>query len=71
MDYLHKHGTSPRCCATGCGDKIKHLKPGDLCFEITWSDGSVSHLERGCVEWFVSGHPDYGFGHGVVPGLEV
>lgn len=66
--HWEKHRRAPGCCAPGCGDKIK---PGcdETCFEITWSDSSVSHLEEGCVEWFIDGHPDYGHGYGTVPGL--
>jgi hypothetical protein len=66
--HWESHGRAPCCCAPGCGDKIK---PGcdEKCFEVTWSDGDVTYLEEGCVEWFVNGHPDYRGGHGDVPGL--
>jgi hypothetical protein len=38
-----------RCCATGCGDKIKPL------------DKDVAYLEDlSCAYWFENGHPDYG-----------
>jgi hypothetical protein len=55
-----------RCCAPGCGDKIKD---GPLMWRITWDDGDVSYLEDGCVDWFVNGHPDYGGKFGPVMGL--
>lgn len=45
-----------RCCATGCGDKIKDPE----CLRVEFVDASVAFLERGCVAWFVNGHPDYG-----------
>jgi hypothetical protein len=59
-----------RCCAPGCGDKIKP-DPGDSMTEVTWSDGTTSYIERGCERWFVVGHPDYGGGHGPVSGLDL
>ena len=47
-----------RCCAPGCGDKIK---PDDTMLELTAPDGSVrGYLEHSCVDWFVLGHPDHG-----------
>lgn len=55
-----------RCCATGCGDKIKPLHSGDTCLKITWMDGTESMLEMGCIDWFVNGHPDYGYGYGKI-----
>jgi hypothetical protein len=42
---------------------------GGTMWEITWEDGAISHLEEGCVDWFVLGHPDYGFPFGWCPGL--
>jgi hypothetical protein len=56
-----------RCCAPGCGDKIKD----DEMFRIELSDGSTRFLEAGCVPWFVDGHPDVpgGGGFGPVEGL--
>ena len=45
-----------RCCAAGCGDKIKDPE----CWRVKFTDGSAAFLERGCVAWFVTGHPDYG-----------
>ena len=56
----------PRCCATGCGDKIKPISSGDTCLEVTWLGGDVTYLEFGCIEWFVHGHPDYGYGYGKI-----
>jgi hypothetical protein len=51
---------SIRCCATGCGDKIKDPD----CWRVEFADGSALFLERGCVGWFVNGHPDYGHPYG-------
>lgn len=59
-----------RCCAPGCGDKIKPDDPTDTMYEVTWSDGALSYLESNpCARWFTEGHPDYGAGHGPVRGL--
>ena len=54
-----------RCCATGCGDKIKPMgsipdDPDDIMIEVTDPDGKVAYLEDCCVDYFVHGHPDYG-----------
>lgn len=58
-----------RCCAPGCGDKIKPAE-GDTMFEVTWSDGSLTYIEDAiCASWFQNGHPDVGGGRGRVPGL--
>lgn len=54
-----------RCCAPGCGDKIKPCEPDDWMYEVTWDDGSVSHVEENCAGWVKDGHPDYGCGWGV------
>ena len=56
----------PRCCTTGCGDKIKPLESGATCLKITWETGNVSYVEWGCLDWFVNGHPDYGHGYGQI-----
>lgn len=53
-----------RCCAPGCGDKIKPLSDEDWCWRVKFSDGTTRWLEPGCVEWLVNGHPDYGGGVG-------
>ena len=45
-----------RCCAPGCGDKIKDGRM----LKLTDGTGEVLYLEEGCVDWFVHGHPDYG-----------
>jgi hypothetical protein len=60
-----------RCCATGCGDKIKGDTDVDLMYEVTFDDGSISYVEKNgsCEEWFVAGHPDYGHPYGWCPGL--
>lgn len=47
----------PRCCAPGCGDKIKD---DDVLKVIGFVDGRPRYLEECCVENFVHGHPDYG-----------
>lgn len=49
-----------RCCAPGCGDKIKIGNRNNEMVEITDSDGQVLYLEENCIEWFENGHPDYG-----------
>jgi hypothetical protein len=54
-----------RCGAPGCGEKIQD----DDTYEIVWSDGFISHVEGGCIDVFVNGHPDYGCAWGPVEGL--
>ena len=49
-----------RCCATGCGDKIKG-PCNDYLIEVTFPDGTIKYLEECCVENFEHGHPDYGY----------
>ena len=52
-----------RCCATGCGDKIKD----DRMIEVkSATTGEIFYLEEGCIEWFEDGHPDYGFPRGLL-----
>lgn len=57
-----------RCCAPGCGDKIKPMGDPELdwMWRVRFDDGSVAFVEQGlCEDWFENGHPDYGGGHGV------
>ncbi len=50
-----------RCCATGCGDKIKGFDASDTCVEATdIATGEVLYIEDGCIENFEKGHEDYG-----------
>jgi len=65
-EVFNKSGPTARCCAPGCGDKIKPLNSSDSCYEIMWLDGDVTYLESGCLDWFVNGHPDYGNGFGKI-----
>ena len=54
-----------RCCAPGCGDKIKHNVKGEQMIEVTDTEtGKVYYLEEGCIDWFENGHPDYGCARG-------
>ena len=47
-----------RCCAPGCGDKIKgDGDVDDTMLRVHWDDGSVSHLEEQCLTWFEDGQP--------------
>ena len=68
-DAQEAKGEQLRCCAVGCGDKIKQNASDPVLYEIVWSDGSISYLEDDCLEWFVNGHPDYGGARGPVDGL--
>ena len=65
-EVFNKSGPTARCCAPGCGDKIKPLNSSDSCYEIMWLDGDVTYLESGCLDWFVNGHPDYSNGFGKI-----
>lgn len=55
-------GKTPRCCAPGCGDKIKD----DTCIELVFVDGTKRYLEQDCLDWYVNGHPDVGGGVGLL-----
>lgn len=50
-----------RCCAPGCGDKIKSPK---WMIEVYgyYSPEEHGYLEESCREWFENGHPDHGGG---------
>ena len=64
-------GTEPtkRCCAPGCGDKIKPSSDDETILRLTWSNDDVTYLEEGCVAVFENGHPDYQCGHGPLPAI--
>lgn len=64
-------GTEPtkRCCAPGCGDKIKTSSDDETMLRLTWSNDDVTYLEEGCVEWFEDGYTDYRGGHGPLPAI--
>lgn len=69
-DAATAKGEQLRCCAPGCGDRIKEWGADQQVYRIVWSDASISYLEDAtCVDWFVNGHPDYGCARGPVVGL--
>lgn len=55
-------GKTPRCCAPGCGDKIKEQE----CIELVFVDETTLYLEQDCLNWYVNGHPDTGGGVGLL-----
>lgn len=59
------HYPAERCCAPGCGDKIK----GESMYLVVFDDGTHAYLEPECIPCFVDGHPDYGHGFGWCDGL--
>jgi hypothetical protein len=52
-----------RCCAPGCGDKIKSP---EATIELTFPNGVVNYAEEGCLDWVENGHPDYGCPRGKI-----
>lgn len=71
------HYPAERCCATGCGDKIKgDASMNDSMIEVVFPDGTMRYLGESighlsCVEAFEHGHSDYGFPRGILEWVSV